>query len=193
VLGSLTILIENLVSWLHQPEWASVTLSAFSVLISFFTLIAMLLTLLSIKDQSRRQLRAYLCISDSLVKFMDDGSLEAQLYLKNGGQTPAYEVKCWSNPTIREYPLRKPLGTPRPTMPIAAGIIPPQGHHIIIATKFKAPDVVMQSIKTQNAAFYVHGEAVYRDIFGNRGIYLTPPTPRYSVLGYGRGLSEDAA
>jgi hypothetical protein len=27
----------------------------------------------------------------------------------------------------------------------------------------------------------------------NRGIYLTPPTPKSSVLGYGRGLSEDAA
>ena len=27
----------------------------------------------------------------------------------------------------------------------------------------------------------------------NRGIYLTPPNPRYSVWGYGRGLSEDAA
>jgi hypothetical protein len=26
-----------------------------------------------------------------------------------------------------------------------------------------------------------------------RGIYLTPPTPRYSVLGDGRGLSEDVA
>src|ERR1035441_8680079 len=25
-----------------------------------------------------------------------------------------------------------------------------------------------------------------------RGIYLTPPTPRYSVLGHARGLSEDA-
>jgi hypothetical protein len=25
-----------------------------------------------------------------------------------------------------------------------------------------------------------------------RGIYLTPPTPRCSVLGHGRGLSEDA-
>jgi hypothetical protein len=29
--------------------------------------------------------------------------------------------------------------------------------------------------------------------FFNRGIYLTPPTPRYSVLGHGRGLSEDFA
>ena len=29
--------------------------------------------------------------------------------------------------------------------------------------------------------------------FGNRGIYLTPLTPRYSVLGHGRGLSEDFA
>jgi glutamyl-tRNA reductase len=27
----------------------------------------------------------------------------------------------------------------------------------------------------------------------NRGIYLTPPTPRYSVFGHGRGLSEDVA
>jgi hypothetical protein len=26
-----------------------------------------------------------------------------------------------------------------------------------------------------------------------RGIYLTPPTPRYSVFGHGRGLSEDVA
>jgi CHASE2 domain-containing sensor protein len=29
--------------------------------------------------------------------------------------------------------------------------------------------------------------------FADRGIYLTPPTPRYSVLGHGRGLSEDFA
>ena len=30
-------------------------------------------------------------------------------------------------------------------------------------------------------------------IMANRGIYLTPPTPRCSVWGHGRGLSEDFA
>ena len=30
-------------------------------------------------------------------------------------------------------------------------------------------------------------------VFYYRGIYLTPPTPRYSALGHGRGLSEDIA
>jgi hypothetical protein len=35
--------------------------------------------------------------------------------------------------------------------------------------------------------------AIILSKFLDRGIYLTPPTPRYSVWGYGRGLSEDIA
>jgi len=39
----------------------------------------------------------------------------------------------------------------------------------------------------------VHNHFAHRAKITNMGIYLTPPTPRYSVSGYGRGLSEDAA
>jgi hypothetical protein len=65
---------------------------------------------------------------------------------------------------IREHPLVQPLSRPDGLLK-ASGIIPPQDKHIIIAKKFSAPDIVMQSIETKAYAFYVYGEAVYEDIF----------------------------
>jgi hypothetical protein len=121
------------------------------------------------KDNAKKQLRAYLCIAESLVKFTDDGFMEAQLYLQNGGQTPAYKVKTWSNVIIREHPLAQPLRRAPDTLQMGSGIIPSQDKHIIIAQKFGGPnfpDVVMGSIETKGHAFYVYGETVYEDIYG---------------------------
>ena|ERR1017187_7927720 len=118
-------------------------------------------------DTAKRQLRAYLGISKSLVKFTEDGALEAQFHIKNTGQTPAYEVKVWRWAIVREYPLSGPLPHPAITPIRTSGMLSSQDKRIIVAEKFKAPDVVMQAINTPEAAFFVYGEIAYKDVFGD--------------------------
>lgn len=118
-------------------------------------------------DTAQRQLRAYLCVSESLVKFTgeaDERHLEAQLYLHNGGQTPAYDVCGWVHALIREYPLGDALPPAPPELRKAVGIIPPHDKHIIIA-KLSVPDFLLPSVENPWSALYVHGEVVYKDAF----------------------------
>ena len=131
-------------------------------------------TLKAIKRQAdlmdgtaKRQLRAYLGISKSLVKFTEDGALEAQFHFKNAGQTPAYEVKVWRWAIVREYPLVEPLPHPAITPIRTSGMLSPQDKRIIVAEKFNAPDVVIRAINTPTAAFFVYGEIAYKDVFGD--------------------------
>jgi hypothetical protein len=120
-------------------------------------------------DTAQRQLRAYVCISESLLKFTREDAvihLEAQLYLNNGGQTPAYDVCGWIQAVVREYPLIEALTPPSQELLKAVGIIPPHDKHIIVA-KLSVPGYVLQSLEMPYSALYVHGTVVYRDAFKN--------------------------
>jgi len=116
-------------------------------------------------DTARRQLRAYLCVSESLVKFTDDGCLEGQVYVKNGGQTPAYDVRTWSNSIVAQYPFKEPLPTPPDGFPMAVGIVSTQEKQIIVAKKVAAPQPILDLLETPNVAYCVYGECRYKDIF----------------------------
>ncbi len=118
-------------------------------------------------DTAKRQLRAYLCIDKSLVKFTEDGGLEGQLHLQNGGQTPAYDVMTWYCSMIREFPLAGPTIPPPANLPLSKGIIPPEGHRIIVTTKIPQKKLIWGDTGQMRSAFYVYGEACYKDIFGD--------------------------
>jgi len=67
-------------------------------------------------DTAKRQLRAYLCVDEGCVKVVPDGDpgqphikLEAQLHIKNGGQTPAYNIESWLYGHIGSYPEHAPV------------------------------------------------------------------------------------
>ena len=118
-------------------------------------------------DTAKRQLRAYLCIDQSLVKLTDDGCMEGQLNLRNAGQTPAYKVRCWYRPIFREFPLAGTVERPPSDLFIATGVIPPQNHQILIAKRIPPQGPILAAVETGEAAYYIYGEAAYQDIFGD--------------------------
>jgi hypothetical protein len=121
-------------------------------------------------DTAKRQLRAYVCLSEALVKFTSEGQVEAQMYFRNGGQTPAYDVHSWCHPLVDSYPLGYTLEQPPPEMPMAVGVIPSQEKHFMVAPPLALPPQIIAGLSMRDRAFYVHGEVNYRDIFGDRHV-----------------------
>ena len=118
-------------------------------------------------DTAIRQLRAYLCIAKTELRFHSDGTIEPILYLKNSGLTPAYKVKSWSRGRVREYPLVEPLEHPPDGLLQGVGVIPPSHFHIMSCGRINLPDVAKDDIQTKGVAFFVYGSATYVDVFKN--------------------------
>jgi hypothetical protein len=116
-------------------------------------------------DTAKRQLRAYICIAKSELRFLDDGTIEAILYLENAGQTPAYDVEGWSRITFREYPPQLPLGDAPSDLPKGVAIVPPNHFHIVTPRKFSMEGNPLEALDFGTHALYVYGKTTYRDIF----------------------------
>lgn len=113
-----------------------------------------------------RQLRAYVLIAGGDIKFPDPGAPEAQIVLKNFGQTPAYNVRMWIHMWIEQYPLQVMLPTPPENFRMATSILPPGGHTDMFMRK--EPPVSPQAIQllgTTAGTIYVYGEVRYLDVF----------------------------
>jgi len=130
------------------------------------------------KDTMRRQLRAYLSVTTSgppgVFAGLKPGSPGhpnplAVLFIKNSGQTPAYEVSSWIAIDVKEYPLKTPLPTAPITQKLARTIIAP-GDATSLITKAGRPLVSDEEsdIRQGKKAIYVCGEVKYRDAFGRR-------------------------
>jgi hypothetical protein len=114
---------------------------------------------------AERQLRAYLCIAYSELRFLEDGTIEPVLHLKNCGITPAYKVSSWQRGRLREYPLTSPLEPAPDDLLKGVAIIPPNHHHVATCGQHTIPQFMLDSLETKKFAFYVYGEATYIDIF----------------------------
>jgi hypothetical protein len=123
---------------------------------------------------SRAQLRAYVSVSSALITNVADGSgmLEAQVVIKNGGQTPAYDVINVSGFAAERYPppptpnliisdrqFSAPGRTRESLGPGANSIsITPAGRLFTVPEK--------ASLASGTGIIYVYGEIRYRDAFG---------------------------
>ena len=122
-------------------------------------------------DTAKRQLRAYLCVDQACVKITGEMGepirLEAQLHIKNGGQTPAYDVESWLHGHIGSYPENAPIPPPPEGMPKGIAIIPAQGKNIFASKEIAIYPQIMDDLETPTipAVYYVQGEVRYRDIF----------------------------
>lgn len=114
------------------------------------------------EDIAQRQLRAYICVSRSQLK-IGRGTLEAQIDIKNYGQTPAYEVRHWINKWIERHPLTVDLPEPPGTFQMSKSIIGPNDFHIM-AGSWDIP--VDLAIGSAQATVYIYGKVVYKDAFG---------------------------
>jgi hypothetical protein len=119
-----------------------------------------------VEDTRKRQLRAYLCISQARLNFSKDGQIKAQIHVKNTGQTPAYKVRVWGQQIIQEHPLSAPLDQQGSELLQSDGIMPPGGEHILITKPVQSTEAELVSVYTPNYAVYTHGGCSYQDIFG---------------------------
>jgi hypothetical protein len=102
---------------------------------------------------AERQLRAYLCIAYSELRFLEDGTIEPVLHLKNCGITPAYKVSSWQRGRLREYPLTSPLEPAPDDLLKGVAVIPPNHHHIATCGKLEIPQSMLNSLETGKFAF----------------------------------------
>jgi hypothetical protein len=121
-----------------------------------------------LRDTAQRQLRAYVCQSAGMLKFYGTNLFEAQVTIKNFGQTPAYDVQQWMHISIGEHPLRVALPDPPQDLQVSVGIIPPTVEHWMVGQMnagTSAPELVLG---TPRRTVYVRGRIRYRDAFGER-------------------------
>jgi hypothetical protein len=141
--------------------------------IQFVALIAQalvfVLTLLVMRGNGQKQLRAYVCVDKALLKLEPPDRPEAQIHFKNGGQTPAYDMRQWGNIWIEESPLKIELPAPTDGFQASVSILPPGGESImIVPKKLPVPPEAVHLIGTLAGTVYVYGELRYRDAFGKQ-------------------------
>jgi hypothetical protein len=113
-----------------------------------------------------RQLRAYVLVAGGEIKFPNPGTPEAQLVLRNFGQTPAHNVRVWIHMWIERYPLRVGLPTPPADFRMATSILPPGGHtNMFIPKEPPVPSQAIHLLGTPAGTIYVYGEIQYVDVF----------------------------
>jgi hypothetical protein len=121
-------------------------------------------------NTARRQLRAYLCVSEARLNFRADSQIKGQIEIKNTGQTPAYEVRTWIDSILREHPLISSLKRPTADFPQSDGIIGPGRHQIAVTHPLYGKEIDFGRVYYPGHAFYVYGECSYRDIFEKRHV-----------------------
>ena len=124
--------------------------------------------MIDIMDDTRvRQLRAYVSVSSAIITFPRPDAPQAQLEIKNCGNTPAYDVRQWTHMWIEDYPLKVVLPVPPPDFKMASAILQQGCVHTMVLKKY--PPVPAESIKligTPEGTVYVYGKIMYRDAFG---------------------------
>jgi hypothetical protein len=126
-------------------------------------------TLRQMKDSSKRQLRAYVNISESALKLEPEDIPEGQVHIKNFGQTPAYNVREWTGIAVLPYPLTSKLPEPPEDLRRSKFVISAGGHHIsVVPVKSAIPPQILPLLGTPQYTVYVYGRVVYEDIFGKQ-------------------------
>src|ERR1017187_392837 len=123
----------------------------------------------TMSDNAVRELRAYVCLSHAKIEFRQERAPEMQVYMKNFGKTPAYDVRWWIHTWIGPYPLQEKLPEPPSDFQTAVSTLAPGGDPHIMVTR-RTPPIqggVMHLIGTAQGTIYVYGKLTYRDCFGN--------------------------
>jgi hypothetical protein len=124
----------------------------------------------TMKDTAVRELRAYVCLTKAQIAFKDTKLPVMQIYMKNCGKTPAYEVRWWHGTRVWKYPLDVPLPEAPQDLRMATAILAPGGEpHVMIAKpREPIPDPLIQLVLhgDPRATLYQYGRVTYKDAFG---------------------------
>jgi hypothetical protein len=121
-----------------------------------------------LQNTAKKQLRAYVGVSECGLKLEPPNIPEGQVNVKNCGQTPAYKVRHWVGIAVLPHPLVSKLPEPPGGLQSSVSILPPGGHHTLVVpvkTPIRACD--LPSLYSPEHTVYVYGQIVYEDIFGD--------------------------
>lgn len=125
-------------------------------------------TVAQMADTAQRQLRAYVLVSSALMKFPTPNVPEAQVHLRNFGQTPAYDLEGWIGMYIGDFPLRTALPQAPPNLrkgkePLAPGRV---SIHVVPRDP-PVPPQLLPLLGTVDGTIWAYGEITYKDAFAN--------------------------
>lgn len=117
---------------------------------------------------AERQLRAYLIVEKVDSEVHVDGRYRGTIYIKNSGQTPALNVRCWIHSWIAEWPLVEPL-PPRPDdFEMARSVLAAGAElHQSYERTHPVPEKSRPLLRTPEGTLYVYGAVEYMDTFGH--------------------------
>ncbi len=162
--------------WVIRGFWINTALVLITLLIAIATLMQARAAKGAIelsRNTAKRQLRAYLCVDEACVKITENQIIggesytlmEGQLHIKNGGETPAYDVRSWTHSRISIYPEGTPVDPPPKGFARSVEIVPTQGKRIMTTKETAESSQVMGLLKNQTVAYVVQAQVLYRDIF----------------------------
>ena len=151
--------------------YATIWLAAVTTLLACFTGALWLATyrlVSNAKETAKRQLRAYIYVGGDKGPILDahDGP-EIHMFLKNAGQTPAYDLTHWFSVGILEYPLKKE--PPIPGVKLIKTVVQP-GVDLKFVNKLGRPldaKTISQLKEGTEWRLYIWGEIIYRDAFNH--------------------------
>jgi hypothetical protein len=200
---------EGFGSILKKPEWVIVYITAAYTIVSLAALMAILWQVVVTKDTARRQLRAYVLVERGIIGnvanpipgpgekietvariLLPTAGPNAQITIKNTGQTPAYELVHWGRICIQEFPLTSQL-PPMPTPEAKFWTV--MGPGIVEVKTLRLPKALdsnqIQGLRDGTMAIYCHGEVAYRDAFKKKRV--TKYRCMYSAVGGIIGVNTD--
>jgi hypothetical protein len=121
------------------------------------------------RQTAERQLRAYVAVDQGILKGVGGAETEARLYIKNTGQTPAYNTEQWVSIVADDYPTTRTFEFFPGTAEIgASATIGAGGLSTVFISVGALTANQWDKIRTGKAAIWLWGEIRYRDAFEKR-------------------------
>jgi hypothetical protein len=129
------------------------------------------------KDTAQKQLRAYISVASARITHIEDGEgvPEAHIFIKNFGQTPAYQVMGVAGFAISTFPPPPDLNLVIPDVEIIqsktiTNLGPGQADMAIASPRPKLDRPFTEHERAELAngigTIYIYGKVRYRDVFG---------------------------
>jgi hypothetical protein len=121
-----------------------------------------------LSETAERQLRAYVFVVQIKVTDPDSQHPQAEVVIRNTGQTPAHDTIVSSAANVYNFPPPTTVFDPTPVGPASSRFVfGPDGlGHKHIPLKTLLNEVVMRGMRDGQCILYVWGEVLYKDVFG---------------------------
>jgi hypothetical protein len=143
--------------------------------------------LIHLSDTAQQQLRAYINNVSAVISNVGAGkSVEVRVEIKNFGQTPAYNVRHYSQLTLAHFPWTESAMNFAPLSTSTMG--PGANSFNLVKSSQMLNEELLIGLLTGRCAYYVEGRVTYVDAFGNERF-----TNYRLWVGGDRGFPPDSA